>query len=175
MSALRLLDVVVGRLEQLEDDVLDVLADVAGLGQGGRVGHGEWHVEDPRQSLGEQSLAAAGRADQQDVRLGELDLVAGLRAVGEALVMVVDRDREDALGAVLADHIIVEDLADLRRSRDAVASLDQRRLRFLADDVVAELDALVADEDGGAGDELAHLMLRLPAERAVEGALGIAA
>ena len=72
--ALRLLDIVVGRLEQLEDDVLDILADIAGLGQRGRVGHGERHVEDPRQRLREQRLAAAGRADQQDVRLGELDL-----------------------------------------------------------------------------------------------------
>ncbi len=30
-------------LEKLEDHVLDVLADVAGLGQGGRVGDGEGH------------------------------------------------------------------------------------------------------------------------------------
>ena len=74
-AVLRLLDVVVGRLEQLEDDVLDILADIAGLGQRGRVGHRERHVEDARQRLREQGLAAAGRADQQDVRLGELDLV----------------------------------------------------------------------------------------------------
>ena len=73
-AVLRLLDVVVGGLEQLEDDVLDVLADIAGLGQRGRVGHRERHVEGPRQRLREQRLAAAGRADQQDVRLGELDL-----------------------------------------------------------------------------------------------------
>ena len=120
-------------------------------------------------------LAAAGRADQQDVRLGELDLVAGLRAVVEPLVMVVHGDREHALGAVLADHIIVEDLADFGRRRDAVARLDQRRLGFLADDVVAELDAFIADEHGRPGDQLADLVLRLPAERAVEGALAVAA
>ena len=45
-AALRALDVVVGGLQQLDDDVLDVLADVAGLGQGGGVGDGERHVED---------------------------------------------------------------------------------------------------------------------------------
>jgi hypothetical protein len=38
---LGLLDVVVGGLDQLEQDVLDVLADVAGLGEGGGVGDGE--------------------------------------------------------------------------------------------------------------------------------------
>jgi hypothetical protein len=33
---LALLDVAARRLQQLQDDVLDVLADVAGLGEGGR-------------------------------------------------------------------------------------------------------------------------------------------
>ena len=74
-AALRLLDVVVALLQQLLDDVLDVLADVAGFGQRGRVGDHERHVEQPRERLREQRLAGAGRADQQDVRLGELDLV----------------------------------------------------------------------------------------------------
>ena len=59
---LGLLDVVVGGLDQLEEDVLDVLADVAGLGQRRGVGDRERDVEDPGQRLGEQRLAAAGRA-----------------------------------------------------------------------------------------------------------------
>ena len=106
-AALRPLDVVVGVLQQLEDDVLDVLADVAGFGQRRRIGHRERHVEDARQRLGEQRLAATRRADQQDVRLGELDVVV-LRRVVEPLVMVVDGHREHALGVVLTDHIGIE-------------------------------------------------------------------
>ena len=79
---LGLLDVEVGGLDQLQEDVLDVLADVAGLGQRGGVGDRERDVEDPRQGLGEQRLAAAGRAEQQDVRLLQLDLlVARLCAI----------------------------------------------------------------------------------------------
>ena len=110
-AALRPLDIVVGGLQQLQDDVLDVLADIARFGQRRGVGHGERHVEDARQRLGQQRLAAAGRADQQDVRLGELDVVV-LLAVVEALVVIVHRDGEHLLGVVLADHVIVEDLAD---------------------------------------------------------------
>ncbi len=72
---LRLLDVVVGGLDQLQEDVLDVLADVAGLRQRRRVGDREGDVEDPRERLGEQRLAAAGRAEQQDVRLLQLGQV----------------------------------------------------------------------------------------------------
>jgi hypothetical protein len=78
-------------------------------------------------------------------------------------------------GVALADHIIVQHLADFERRGDAVASLHQRGFGLLADDVVAQLHALIADEDGGSGDELPHLMLRLAAEGAIEGALGIAA
>ena len=67
------LDVEVGGLDQLEQDVLDVLADVAGLGQRRGVGDGERHVEQAGQRLGEVGLAAAGGAEQQDVRLRQLD------------------------------------------------------------------------------------------------------
>ena len=58
---LGLLDVEVGRLDQLEQDVLDVFADVACLGQRGRVGDRERYVEDPRECLRQQRLAATGR------------------------------------------------------------------------------------------------------------------
>ena len=118
---LGLLDVVVGGLDQLQQDVLDVLADVAGLGQRGRVGDREGDVEDPGQGLGEQRLAAAGRAEQQDVRLLQLDL--GVLALGrhlDPLVVVVDGDREGALGGLLADHVLLQDLVDLARFRQVL-------------------------------------------------------
>ena len=46
-SRLGLLDVEVGGLDQLQEDVLDVLADVAGFGQRRGVGDREGNVEDP--------------------------------------------------------------------------------------------------------------------------------
>jgi hypothetical protein len=62
-------DVVVGVLQQAQQDVLDVFADVAGLGDGGGVADGEGYVEDAGEGFGEQGLAAAGGADEQDVAL----------------------------------------------------------------------------------------------------------
>ena len=93
----------------------------------------------------------------------------------EALVVIVDRDREHPLGVILADHVVVEDRADLARRGHAVARLHQGGLVLFADDVHAQLDAFIADEHGRAGDQLADLVLALAAERAVEGVLGIAA
>ena len=119
-AGLGALDVEVGGLDELEEDVLDVLADVAGFGERRGVGDGERHVQLARQRLGEVGLAAPGGAEQQDVRLGQFDLVApadrgGLVLVLDPPVVVVHRDREDLLGVFLADHVVVEERPDLAR------------------------------------------------------------
>ena len=172
-AALRALDIVIGGLEQFENDVLDVLADIAGLGQRRRIGHRERHVENARQRLGQQRLARSGRSDQQDVRLGEFD-VAVLGGVIQPLVVIVDRDGKHPLGLRLSDHIIVQDLADFAGRRDAILALDERGLALFADDVHAQFDAFVADEHRRPGDQLAHLVLALAAEGTIERVLGVA-
>jgi hypothetical protein len=129
-------------LQQLEDDVLDVLADIAGFGQRGRIGHREGHVEDARERMRQQRLARAGRADQQDVRLCELDVVV-LGLVVETLVVIMDRDREHLLGVILTDDILVKNFAYFLRGRNAVARLHQPGLVLLVDErrIVTHEDA----------------------------------
>jgi hypothetical protein len=66
----------------------------------------------------------------------------------DALVVVVDRDGEDLLRRILADHVLVEDVADfLRRRQLALGGAGRLGGDLIANDVVAQLDALVADED----------------------------
>src|ERR1700730_18504497 len=173
-TALGALDIIVSRLQQLENDVLDILADIAGFRQRGRISHGERYVQNARQRLREQRLARPGRADQQDVGLREFYVVL-LGLMVKPLVVIVNGDREHLLGMVLADHIVIEDLADFLRRRDAFARFYQRGLVLLADDVHAQLDAFVADEHRRAGNEFAHLVLALAAECAMERVLRIAA
>src|SRR5205085_4726950 len=176
-APLGLLHVVVGRVEQVLDDVLHVLAHVAGLGQAGRVGDGEGDVEEAGERLRQQRLAGTGGADQQDVRLLELDVAvalgpgrlhAGPGARGlarvDALVVVVDGDGEDLLGALLADDVVIEEGLDLDRGGKGDGRAVLLPLGLLGDDVVAELDALVTDVDRGAGDELPDFPLPLAAE-----------
>src|SRR5262245_60646505 len=148
-ALLALLDVAAGGLQQLEDDVLDVLADVAGLGQRRRVDDGERHRQQLGQGLREQRLAGAGRADQQDVGLGQLDVVAAARLLldFEPLVVVGDGDGELLLGELLADHVFVEELLDLGRRGQRGARAAAVEAVVVGDDVVADLDTLVADED----------------------------
>src|SRR5690606_2547147 len=153
------LDVVVGGLQELEEDVLDVFAHVPGFGEGRGVGDGEWDVELAGQGLGEEGLAAAGGADQQDVRLLELDVVPAGLTRPDPLVVVVDGDRQLLLGVFLAHHVVVEVTVDL----GGLGQLGEGDLflggELLFDDLVAELDALVADVDARSGDELLDLLL----------------
>ena len=85
--------------------------------------------------------------------------------------MVVNRHGQHALGPCLADHILVQHLVDVCRGRDAVMPLGQRGLVLFADDVHAQLDALVADEHRRPGNQLADFMLALSAERTEKRAL----
>src|SRR5258706_9155664 len=87
----------------------------------------------------------------------------------------MNRHRERLCGVILTYHIVIKNFANFLGERNGVARLHQRGLVLLPDDVHAQFDALVADENGRAGDELAHLMLALAAERAMERFLGFAA
>ena len=86
---------VLGRLIELKEDVLDVFAHVAGFSQRGSVGDGEGHVEHPRKRLGEEGFAGTRRADEQDVALLQFDAV--WLGVVDPLVVVVNRNRERRL------------------------------------------------------------------------------
>ncbi|GIW04069.1 MAG: hypothetical protein KatS3mg059_0689 [Thermomicrobiales bacterium] len=77
----------------------------------------------------------------------QLNVVIAFEPGVDPLVMVVDSNGEDLLGAVLADDVLVELLVELAWGRDARQSrLRTRRLWLLfLDDLTAELDTLVAD------------------------------
>ncbi len=100
-------DIEIRGLDEAEEDVLHVLADVTGLGQAGRVGDAEGNVDDAREGLREERLAAPGGTDEQNVRLLQLDVTVGL-GVRDALVVVEHRHREHLLGVLLTDHVLIE-------------------------------------------------------------------
>jgi len=78
--------------------------------------------------------------------------------------VVVDRDRQDLLRLLLTDDVVVQVLVDLT-GLGKLVELHLGALReLLLDDLVAEIDALVADVDAGARDELLDLLLALAAE-----------
>ena len=169
---LRLGDVVVRRLDELQKDVLDVVADVARLGERGCVRHGERHVEDFRKRLREQRFAAARRSEHDDVALLQFDVVGLVAHHADALVVVVHRDGKRLFRVRLPDHVLIERSDDLRGLRDVflrICALLVVRLlvaHILLHDLTAQLDALVADIHIRTRNQLADLAALLAAEAA---------
>ncbi|MCY1220294.1 hypothetical protein D9M72_323040 [compost metagenome] len=95
---------------------------------------------------------------------------AALRGVAglDPLVMVVHRDGEGTLGRFLADDVFLQEIEDFARLGQFEAAKVRYFREFLFNDLVAELNALVADVDAGPGNELSHLLLALSAERALQ-------
>lgn len=170
---LGLLDVVVRGLDELQQDVLYVLADISRLRQRRRVGDGEGDIQHARQSLGEQGLSGARGAEEQDVGLRQLDGVVAVLAPAvltglDPLVVVVHRYGESLLRRLLPDDVPLEELVDLARFGEFLPPHLARFGELFLDDLVAEIDALVADVHTGACDELLDLLLALATERALE-------
>ena len=115
-AALALGHVELAGLEQPHQDVLHVLADVAGFGERGGIGDGEGDIENAGEGLGQQGLADAGGPEQQDVGLVQLDVAVPAAGGVDPLVVVVDRDRQGSLGPLLADHVLVQHVLDLARA-----------------------------------------------------------
>ncbi len=174
-AALRPLHIVVRRLQESEDDILDVFAHISGLGEGGGVGNGEGYVQDASQGLGQEGFSRTGGADHENVALGQFDIVVGFNIAVDAFVMVVDRNREHLFGILLADDVLIQHLFYLMGGWDAGGSLFGIAFAalLLFDYIAAQIHALIADEDRRAGDELTHLVLGLGAKRAVENATGV--
>jgi hypothetical protein len=87
--------------------------------------------------------------------------------------VVVDGDRERPLGLFLADDVVVQDRVDLLGPREVVEVELRRGGQLFVDDLVAEIDALVADVDTGPRDQLLDLPLRFAAEAAEKLFVGI--
>src|SRR6202000_2918717 len=166
-------DVVVGGLDQLDQNVVHVFTDITGLGQRGGVGDRERDVEHLGQGLGQVGLSAAGGAQHQDVGLGQLDQLAGAGVATlltglDALVVVVDRDRQGALGGVLTDDVALQEIPDLGRLGKFVEFYVVGVGEFLFDDFVAQINALIADVHARPRNKLFDLLLALSAERALQ-------
>ena len=146
-------------------------ADVAGFGEGRRVGDRERNAEGFGQRLDEVGLARAGRTDHQNIALLKFDIRIG-HAV-DALVVVVNGYGDRFFGTVLADDVLVKEFDDLAGLLH-VFVLDEAahgplliRLVEAGQDGVGRSDAVFADDSAAASDEALAGRLGLAAEQAL--------
>ena len=93
-TALCFLDVVVCRLDQLQQNVLDILADIACLRERGCIGDGKRHIQDACQCLRQQGLAAASGANHENIRLTQFHVLIFPLSCMNPLIMIIDRNRQ---------------------------------------------------------------------------------
>jgi len=67
-------NVAIRRLDQIEQNVFNVFADVAGLCQRGRISNGKGDIQHFCKRFCEKRLAASGRPDQQNITLFNFDI-----------------------------------------------------------------------------------------------------
>src|SRR5262249_56440841 len=82
------------------------------------VADGEGHIKDLGECAGQESLAAAGRTDEENVALIYFHIAVSLVAQTQTFVMIVNGDRQHLFGPLLADDILVELILDGAGRRD---------------------------------------------------------
>ena len=100
-------------VHEVADHGLDVAADVADLGELGRLDLDERRAGEAGEAAGDLGLPDPRRPDHDDV-VGH-DLVAQLVIDALAAPAVAQRDRDRLLGGVLADDVLVQLRDDLPR------------------------------------------------------------
>ena len=101
--------------------------------------------------------------EQQNVALLQLHVV-GTDAGVDTLIVIVHGHRQGFFGRLLADYVLVQDFLNLLRS-GYVAEFDINFIVHLFfNDLVAQLDALVANVNARSGDQLLDLVLPLTAK-----------
>ena len=82
----------------------------------------------------------------------------------DSLVMIVDGDSQLLLADLLADHILIEKIFDLRRLVKRLLTGGRFHRHIVGDDLIANINALVTDKDGGTCDQFFDVILTLVAE-----------
>src|SRR3546814_198494 len=94
---------------------------------------------------------------QKDVRFFEFNIAA--LGVSQSFVVIVDRHRENHLGPILTDDILVEEFANLAGSWIARTPQQVSFCELLAQGCGAKVDAFAANEDARPCDEVADFRL----------------
>ena len=162
---MRALDVVIRILNELQENILHVLADVTRFGERRRVRDRKGNIQYLRKRARQQRLSAARGPEQENIGLFQLDVIL-VRLGVDAFIMVIYADGEHALGIILPDDVLVQPRLNLGGFHelhhfDGIAPLHL----LLVEDLFADLDALVADIDAvRPRDQPVCEFLRLPAE-----------
>ena len=93
------------RLKQLQNNVFNVFAHITRFGQSGRIGHRERHIKMRARVCASNVLPHPVGPISMNIGLRQFNSIFG---VVQALVVVVNRNRQHALCMALPDHIVIQ-------------------------------------------------------------------
>ena len=117
-AAFRQFHIEIRRLQKPQQDILDVIAHIAGFCQRSSVGNSERYLQYTGQRLGKQGFAAAGGTDHQNVAFLQLHILAAAKK--DTFVVVIHRHGQGNFGCFLSHHILIQHGLDLMRCRNLV-------------------------------------------------------
>ena len=116
------LDVAIGLAHELAHEIINIAADITGLGEFRRIGLHERHADEFGDVFDEVGFPDTGGTDDDDILLRELNPLCldriGLSEpleVGGVVVVITHSDGEGLFRFVLPDHVTVEVILDLAR------------------------------------------------------------
>jgi hypothetical protein len=90
----------------------------------------------------------------------------------DALVVLVDGNRQALLGFVLSDYILIKKTLDLTGLGHRWAGGNGFCLLIVGNDLIADVNAFITDVDGGTGNQFLNFILRLTTERTAQRVVG---
>ena len=124
-------------------------------------------------------LLEAFAKESDESRAGcDVRSAADCRRLACDLVPVATPDydlRQDALGLILTNDIVIQNITDFLRCWNAIARFDQLRLVLFPDDIHAEFDTFIADENSRSSNQLLHFVLAFSAEGAIQRVFAVSA
>ena len=111
-TTLGCLHVIVCHLEQSRENTLHILTHITSLGKHRGIDDGEGHVEQFGNGTSQQGFSRSCRSHHNNITLLDLHttLISGLL---QTLIVIVDSYREETLGLILSDDIVIEIGLDL--------------------------------------------------------------
>ena len=172
------------RLQQTNQHIFDVIANIAGFGQCRCVCNRKRNIQDLRQSLCQQRLTDTSRSQKENIALLQFYILVLIGALMQnPLIMVINRDRQRNLGLILANNILVQhsfNLSWLEQCDVLISSYrfiprvgNRREKPLLRQHLITKRDTLVADICIPRMQHPADTVVPFPAKAAPNGILAV--
>ena len=168
-AVLRTVNIIISCLNDLQQNILHILAYISGLREGCGVCNGKRYIQKSGKCLCQQCLTGTGGSQHKDITL--LKFNVGIFSRHNALIVIVNGYRQHLFRLILPDHIIIQKCLDLLwfQQIDLPAAIFRVPCTVLIYDLRTDFHAFITDiSSAGSCNQFPYLFFCLSAERAAD-------